>query len=90
MLNFERDTDKSLENSKKHGITVHEAKSVFADTNGKLIDDPDHSDEEERYILLGLSANLRLLTVCHCYREQDSTIRIISARKATNPEAKNY
>lgn len=65
-------------------------RSVFVDERAKLIDDPDHSDEEERFVLLGLSSALRLLLVCHCYRSEGNVIRIISARKATAKESKFY
>ncbi|MDR1868387.1 MAG: BrnT family toxin [Treponema sp.] len=84
------DEKKNQENIRKHKVSFEEAQTVFYDPNGKLIDDPDHSDEEDRYIILGLSKALRLLVVCHCYREDDETIRIISARKATTKESKYY
>ena len=77
-------------NARKHGIGFEEARSVFADERARLIADPDHSADEERFIILGLSAALRLLVVCHCYRGEDNVIRIISARKATSAEAKFY
>ncbi|MEO7231448.1 MAG: BrnT family toxin [Polaromonas sp.] len=70
--------------------TFEEAKSVFADERAKLIDDPDHSEDEDRFVLLGLSRSLRLLLVCHCYREGGHTIRIISARRATSGESNYY
>ena len=70
--------------------SFNEAESVFYDPNGKLIADPDHSAEEDRFIFLGLSKLLKLLVVCHCYRENDDTIRIFSARKATKNEKKSY
>jgi uncharacterized DUF497 family protein len=63
---------------------------VFFDERARLIDDPDHSGDEERFILLGLSGTLRLLVVCHCYRGEGNVIRIISARKATARESKSY
>lgn len=63
---------------------------MFTDERARLIDDPDHSEDEERFILLGLSRSLRLLLVCHCYRSQENVIRIISARRATKNEAKSY
>ena len=63
---------------------------MFVDERAKLIDDPDHSDDEERFVLLGLSSALRLLLVRHCHRGEGGIIRIISARKATRPESKNY
>jgi len=84
------DENKNRENIKNHHVSFEEAQTVFYDPNGKLIDDPDHSDEEDRYIILGLSKILHLLVVCHCYRENDETIRIISARKATKKETKYY
>ena len=83
----------SEEGRSKPGKTwgsFEEAKSVFYDEDARLINDPDHSEEEDRFILLGLSISLRLLVVCHCYRENESVIRIISARKATKSEARNY
>jgi hypothetical protein len=89
-LRFEWHSSKAATNARKHGIGFDEARSVFADENAKLIADPDHSQDEERFILLGLSASLRLLVVCHCYRGKDNVIRIISARKATANEAKHY
>jgi len=84
------DEKKNRDNIKKHNVSFEEAETVFYDPHGKLIDDPDHSDDEDRFILLGLSKMLHLLVVCHCYRENDETIRIITARKATNKEAKYY
>jgi len=89
-LDFEWDERKAAANLKKHGIRFDEAKSVFMDERAKLIDDPDHSDDESRFVLLGLSGALRLLLVCHCYRGQGHTIRIISARKASAHESKAY
>ena len=67
---------------RKHGVRFEDAQSVFADDNAKLIDDPEHSEVEDRFVLLGLSSSLRLLVVCHCYRSEGNVIRIISARKA--------
>ena len=89
-LRFEWHSTKSAVNAKKHGISFEEAKSVFSDENAKLISDPDHSDDEDRFILLGISIRLRTLVVCHCYRGDDNIIRIISARKATTSESKKY
>lgn len=89
-LHFEWDPAKAAANLKKHGISFAEAKSVFADEQAKIIPDPDHSENEERFIILGLSLNLRLLVVCHCYRKKNNAIRIISARKATKPESCKY
>ncbi len=89
-LRFEWDTRKAVENEKKHGVSFEEARTVFFDERARLIDDPDHSEEEDRFILLGLSNRLRLLVVCHCYRSEGGAIRIISARKATARESKSY
>lgn len=89
-LRFEWDERKAAANAKKHGITFDEAKSVFVDERAKLIDDPDHSEDEDRFVLLGLSTSLRLLLVCHCYRSDGNVIRIISARKASSRESKSY
>lgn len=88
-LTFEWDHRKAAANLKKHGIAFEEAQSVFFDDRARLIDDPDHSEAEDRFVLLGLSSSLRLLLVCHCYR-QEGVIRIISARKATARESKHY
>ncbi len=89
-LKFEWDEAKSLKNKKKHGVSFDEAKSVFYDENALLISDPDHSDEEDRFVLLGMSAALRILVVCHCYREKGNKIRIISARRADKREFHSY
>ena len=89
-LRFEWDARKAAVNSRKHGVSFDEAKSVFVDERAKLIDDPDHSEGEERFVLLGLSSALRLLLVCHCYRSEGNVIRIISARKATAKESSSY
>lgn len=89
-LRFEWNPTKAAANLKKHGVGFDEAKSVFADENAKLIDDPDHSEDEDRFVLLGLSASLRLLVVCHCYRGKGGVIRIISARKAAATESRLY
>ena len=84
------DENKNLDNIRKHNISFEEAQTVFYDPNGILISDPDHSVEEDRFIILGLSKMLHLLVVCHCYREGEETIRIITARKATKNEVKYY
>ena len=89
-FHFEWDPRKAAENSRKHGIGFEHARSVFADERAKLIADPDHSGDEDRFILLGLSGLLRVLVVCHCYRESASVVRIISARRATARESKSY
>lgn len=87
---FQWDDKKARSNFKKHGIRFEEAKSAFYDEYARIIDDPDHSDGEDRYVLLGVSLQSNVLVVCHCYREPDETIRIISARKATRKEANTY
>ena len=89
-MRFAWDEVKAEANQRKHGVSFEEASTVFADENGRLKHDPDHSQEEDRFILLGFSAKLRLLIVCHAYRENDDQIRIISARKATPNERKQY
>jgi len=87
---FEWDDRKAQQNEKKHGISFEEAQTAFYDENARLTPDPDHSQDEDRYILLGLSAVLRVLIVCHVYRQDDEVIRIISARKATKREQQQY
>lgn len=87
-LRFEWDDRKNAENRRKHGVSFEEARTVFYDDRALLRDDPDGG--EERFVLLGLSAALRTLVVCHCYREQDEVIRIISARKAHKEERAEY
>jgi uncharacterized protein len=89
-LRIEWDPRKAEANRKKHGVTFEDAATVFADERACLIDDPDHSEEEERFVLLGLSSSLRLLVVAHCYRAEGNVIRIISARKATREEERSY
>lgn len=90
MIKFEWDENKNRINQSKHKISFEEAKTVFYDENALVIDDPNHSKEEERFIILGFSKKANLLVVCHCYRESESVIRIISARKATKTEEKQY
>lgn len=89
-MKFEWDSTKDTANQKKHGVSFEEAKTIFYDDYGLLTVDPDHSQDEERFILIGMSPQLRTLVVCHCYREKNQTIRIISARKATKHEANQY
>ena len=89
-LRFEWDPGKATLNFKKHGVSFDEARTVFFDERARLIDDPDHSDGEDRFILLGLSSAMRVALVCHCLRGDDQLIRIISARKATPRESKSY
>jgi uncharacterized DUF497 family protein len=89
-MNFDWNKEKAAANRIKHGISFEEAQTVFNDCDALRIHDPDHSEEEERFVLLGLSSLFRVLVVCHCYREDDEQIRIISARKATKKEAATY
>lgn len=87
---FVWDTRKSAANYRKHRVSFEEAQTVFEDERALLLDDPDHSAGEDRFVLLGMSAPLRLLVVCHCYREDGDVIRIISARKAAPVERRAY
>ncbi len=89
-MRFVWDERKAIINIQKHNVSFDEAKTVFDDPEALLLSDPDHSETEERFILLGMSSSLRLLIVCHCYRENDNIIRIISARKATKNETNTY
>lgn len=89
-MRFAWDDAKAEENRRKHGVSFEEASTVFADENARLKHDPDHSQLEDGFILLGFSAKLRLLLVCHAYRENDEVIRIISARRATPNERRQY
>lgn len=90
MIKFEWDDNKSQINIKKHGISFEEASSVFYDEDSLIIGDDEHSETEDRFILIGFSFKANLLVVCHCYREKDSIIRIISARKADTLERLKY
>ena len=87
---FVWDLTKAESNLKKHKISFEEAQTVFSDPNARMIFDPEHSGDADRFILLGISSGLRLLVVCHCYTEYDMVIRIISARKANKNEQKQY
>lgn len=89
-LEFEWDVNKEKQNVKTHGVSFSEARSVFYDEFALLFDDPDHSVDEERFILLGTNLKLNTLVVCHCFRRQDTIIRIISARNATASEENVY
>ena len=89
-IGFVWDKIKSKNNLTKHGVSFEEASSVFYDADAIEFFDVSHSDEEERFLMLGMSSALRLLLVCHCYREDTGKIRIISARKATQVERKEY
>lgn len=89
-LRFEWDEDKAKSSLAKHGVSFEEAKTVFYDDAALVISDPDSSDDEDRFVILGFSAHARILVVCHCYRDNDGVIRIISARKATRNESSHY
>lgn len=90
MIEFEWDDQKDQSNQGKHGVSFDEARSVFFDDNATQFFDDEHSDSEDRFILLGMSTRLRMLIVCHCERERGNVIRIISARKAAKSERKYY
>jgi uncharacterized DUF497 family protein len=89
-VHFEWDETKAKKNLQKHHITFEEASSVFLDENAIEFYDEEHSEWEDRFLMLGISNRLNLLLICHCYREENGAIRIISARKATKNEAKHY
>ena len=89
-ISFEWDKNKEKQNIKKHGISFEEAATVFEDEAAILFDDPEHSEEEQRFLLLGISGSTKVCIVCHCFRADDTVIRIISARKATKKEEERY
>ncbi len=89
-LRFEWDQRKNAANKRKHGVSFEEARTVFYDERALPLEDLDEEDDEDGFVLLGLSAGLRTLVVCHCYREEDSLIRIISARRANREERRDY
>jgi len=89
-LRFEWDEAKSRENQRKHGVSFVEAQTVFLDERAIRFFDPGHSDDEDRFLMLGIGFRLRVLVVCHCFREDDVVIRIISARKANRKEEAVY
>jgi len=89
-IKFTWDRNKVQSNIQKHKISFEEATSVFEDVHARMIPDPDHSETEDRFILLGYSRKARVLTVVHCYQGKDETIRIISARKSTRKEEAQY
>ena len=90
MLRFEWDERKNRANRKKHGVWFEEAQSAFDDPHARLFSDPEHSQEEERFILLGITFAARMLVVAHCYRESEEIVRIISAPQATRKEERFY
>jgi uncharacterized DUF497 family protein len=89
-IRFEWDERKAAENRRRHRVSFEEAATAFADENALLLDDPEHSETEDRFVPLGLNAALRMLVVVHCYRAEEPVIRIISARKATRSESAQY
>ena len=89
-IRFEWDEEKNRAGIRKHGVSFEEAQTVFLDENAVRFYDPDHSEDEDRFIMLGLSFKARVLIVCHCHRQNDTVIRIISARKADKRESKDY
>jgi uncharacterized DUF497 family protein len=90
MLRFEWDERKNRSNRTRHGVWFEEAQSAFGDPNARLFHDSEHLGEEDRFILIGMSSAARPLVVVHCYKESDSVIRIIPARKATKKELMFY
>lgn len=90
MIKFEWDSSKAAANVRKHGVSFEDAQSVFYDEYAVQFFDENHSGDEERFLLLGMSTGARLLLVCHCERDAGNTIRIISARKATKRESTFY
>ena len=90
MIKFEWDEAIAAANLKKHPVSFEEARSIFYDEFGVQFFDDDHSNDEERFLMLGMSAAAKLLIVCHCEREDGATVRIISARKATKRESAFY
>jgi uncharacterized DUF497 family protein len=90
MIEFEWDENKNQANRKKHGVWFEEAEQVFDDSNAIMFFDQDHSKSEDRFILLGLSASVRVLVVVYCERHKGKLVRIISARKATKKEIRRY
>jgi uncharacterized DUF497 family protein len=90
MLRFEWDQAKDEANRRKHGVSFEEAITAFYDEFARIIFDPDHSQDEDRFVLMGMSIRSRLLVVCQCYREDDRVIRMFSARKANTEETREY
>ena len=90
LLRFEWDPKKAASNQRKHGVSFDEAETAFLDDEAVLVPDTEHSSDEDRFLILGFSYQLRILIVCHCYRESDDVIRIISARKANKSEQMQY
>ena len=89
-IRFEWDEAKNRSNQRKHGVSFEEAQTVFLDEHAIRYFDPDHSEDEDRFIMVGMSLRLRVLVVCHCCRADDAVIRIISARKANKKEVNDF
>ena len=89
-MRFEWDTIKEKANRRKHGISFDEAQTVFFDEHAIQFFDPDHSDDEDRFIMLGMSFKLRVIVVCHCFRESETVVRLFSARRAEKSEEREY
>ena len=89
-LRYEWDERKNRSNQRKHGVAFEEARTAFLDESARLIADPDHSEDEDRFILVGLSIRLQLLVIHHCYRQSERVVRILSARKADPSERRDY
>ena len=89
-MRFEWDEAKNRANRRKHGVSFDEAQTVFLDEHAIRFFDPDHSEEEDRFLMLGISHQLRVVVVCHCFRAEESVIRLISARKANRKEDAEY
>ena len=89
-LKFEWDIKKDKANVKKHGVSFNEARTAFYDEHAIIYHDPDHSEDEDRFILLGTSYRFNTLVVCHCFRQEETIIRVFSARKADKDESEEY
>lgn len=89
-MEFEWDENKNEINKKKHGVSFEDVESVFSDFSAIIFDDPDHSETEERFLIIGMSLRKGICIVSHCYRNNENIIRIISARKATKNERMIY
>ena len=89
-IDFVWNEDKNKTNIRKHGVSFDEARTVFLDEKAIRYFDPEHAEDEARFLMIGLSFKLRVVVVCHCYRENDTVIRLISARKADKSETENY
>lgn len=89
-MRFEWDEAKEKTNRRKHGVSFEEAQTAFCDEHAVQFFDPDHSEDEDRFILLGMSFKLRVIVVCHCFRESETVVRLFSARRADKGEEREY